>query len=108
MKKNEFKWFILGWATCLIIACIIGNKADLASTPTIADYKVAFIYRATFRPGEEGEKDFYHSVTAQIEWLKNHNYEIIKVCYKYGHDMTQNLILRHACISYTEVKNEKE
>lgn len=107
--KNKFGWFVLGWAVCFVIACIsFGIRPDLAGKPNIADYKVAFIYRATFRPGGEGEKDFYHSVIAQIEWLKKRNYEIIKLEYVYGNDMTQNLILRYAVIKYREVKNEKE
>lgn len=105
--KSKFKWFVLGWTTCFVIACGFtgfAKRVDLAGKQNIADYKVAFIYRATFRPGEEGEKDFYLSVTRQIEWLKKHNFEFISLEYVCGKDLRQNLILRFAVIKYIKEK----
>ncbi|KKL74869.1 hypothetical protein LCGC14_2060630 [marine sediment metagenome] len=82
------------------------KKVDIqGEVASVCDYKVTFIYRGQFRPGEEGEKDFYHSVDAQMEWLWK-RYEVLSLEYKYDFDMTQNLILRFAIIKYKGVKNE--
>ncbi|GAG55494.1 unnamed protein product, partial [marine sediment metagenome] len=35
--RGKVKWYILGWATCLIIACAIIDIPD--SKPTLCDYK---------------------------------------------------------------------
>jgi hypothetical protein len=92
------------------LSCIVGKsgKIESISKSTICDYKVAIIYRAQFRTGEEGEKDFYHSVKQQVEWFRNHNYIVLGVNYEYDFDMTQNLILRFAIIKHKEKKNEQE
>ena len=105
----KFKWFVIGWAVCFITACIAIDKIRTENPkPTMCDYKVAIIYRAQFKPGDEGDKDFTHSVASQVEWLRSHNYEILSMSLEYGFDMTQNLILRFAVIKYLEVKNVKE
>ena len=69
---------------------------------SVCDYEVAFVYRVQFRTDE----DFYNSVTAQIEWLGEHGYTVLKVKYEWSFDMTRTLILRCAVIKYKEVKNE--
>ena len=73
------------------------NRPDPAS---VAKYKYAFIHRAQFKT----EGDFYNSVTTQIEWLWKHDYKVISLEYKYGFNLTQNLILRFAVIKYIKEK----
>jgi len=68
------------------------------------DYKLAIIWRGQFRPGEEGEKDFFNSVTAQVEWFWKRNYTVFKVKYEYGFTVTHEEIVRCAVIFYR--KNE--
>ena len=105
--KSKLGWFVLGWAVCLVIACGFtgfAKRVDIqGEVASVCDYKVAFIYRGQFRPGEEGEKDFYRSVTAQIEWLWK-RYEVLSLEYKYDFDMTRKLVLRFAVIKYKEIK----
>ena len=106
--RNKLRWLVLGWATCVILACGFtgfAKKVDMqGGVASVCDYEVTFIYRGQFRPGEEGEKDFYHSVTAQVEWLWDNNYEVLSLEYKYEKDMVQNLRLRFALIKYKEIK----
>ena len=109
--RNKFKWFILGWVTCLIITCGFtgfAKRVDIqGEVASVCDYKVAFIYRGQFRAGDEGAKDFYNSVTAQITWLWKNHYEVLSLEYKYDFDMVQNLSLRFALIKYKEKKSER-
>ena len=89
----------------LVIACgIIKNPNTWEGTgePTVCDYKVAIIYRGQFRT----EEDFNSSVTAQIEWLWEHGYEVFKLKYEYGFTVTQKKELKCAVLFYKEVKNE--
>ena len=96
--KNTFA--IVLWLILLIICCgtfkDFERKAEKTKVASVCDYTVGIIYRAQFRTDE----DFYNSVTAQVEWLKTRNYIVLKVCYEYGNDVMQNLILRCAVISY--------
>lgn len=104
---DTFVWFIV---TLIVLglfvpSCIaMRQKASvykMHEPASVCDYRVAFIYRATYKT----EEDFYRNVTAQIEWLREHGYEVINLNYEYGNDMTQNLILRFACIKYKEKEN---
>ena len=109
-------WLVLCIATVVIMYALTscgftgfstGKKVgtwNYHEPASVCDYKVAIIYRGQFRT----EKDFYRSVTAQIEWLWKHNYIVLKVNYEWGYDMTRTLIIRFVCIKYREVKNEKK
>ena len=96
------------WLILLIICCgtlrDFERKAEIPEVASVCDYKVGIIYRAQFRT----DKDFYESVTAQIEWLWKYDYAVLKVNYEWSCDVTQNLILRYVCIKYREVRNEKK
>jgi len=91
---------IVLWLILLIICCgtfrDFERRAEEPKVASVCDYKVGFIYRTQFRTDE----DFYDSVTAQIEFLWKHNYTVFKVNYEWSCDVTQNLILRFAVISY--------
>ena len=89
----------------LLVAYAVVTEQLTNGKPTVCDYEVAFIYRTQFRPGDEGDKDFAHSITSQVEWLHSHNCEVLSMNLEYGFDMTQNLILRFAVIKYKEIKN---
>lgn len=95
---------IVLWLILLIICCgtlrDFERRAEIPEVASVCDYKVAFIYRTQFRT----DKDFYNSVTAQIEWLWKHDYTVFRLKYEYGFDMTHTLILRFACVKYR--KNE--
>ena len=107
---------IVLWLILLIICCGTFRDFEQRADPTgkgvepasVCDYKVAIIYRTQFKPGEWGDKDFYNSVTAQVEWFWKHDYEVFKVNYNWNYDMTRTLILRFACIYYKEIKHGTE
>ena len=91
---------IVLWLILLIICCgtfkDFEQRAEIPEVASVCDYKVAFIYRAQFRT----DKDFYDSVTAQVEWFLKHNYTVLKVNYEWNFDITRSLILRFAVINY--------
>ena len=74
------------------------QRAETPEPASVCDYKLAVVWRGQFRPGEHGEKDFFHSVLAQIEWFRKHNYTVLKV--KYGFTVTHEEIVRCAVIFY--------
>ena len=91
---------IVLWLLLLIICCgtfrDFERRAEIPEVASVCDYKVGIIYRAQFRT----DTDFYDSVTAQVEWFLKHDHEVLKVNYEWNYDMTHNLILRFAVISY--------
>ena len=99
------KLIVIACGALSLVACAVITEQLTDPKPTVCDYKVTFIYRAQFRPGEEGDKDFIYSLTEQVAWLWNNGHEVLDVDLKYGLDMTQNLIIRFAIIKYKEIKN---
>ena len=98
------KLIVIACGLLLLAACAVITKELTNHKPNLCDYKVLIIFRGQFRT----EGDFYRSVTAQIEWLWEHDYEVLSLEYKYGFDMTRSLILRFAVLKYEEIKNEKK
>ena len=100
--------FYLAFCVVIVIACsTLSDFEQRAETPepaSVCDYKLALIWRGQFRPGEHGEKDFFNSVTAQVEWFWKRNYTVLKVKYEYGFTVTHEEIVRCAVIFYR--KNE--
>ena len=108
--RNKFKWFTLGWVTCLIIACgiIELNPLNMSEPPSkpasVCAYKVAFTYRASFKT----EEDFRHSVESLVGYLERHGYEILELKYVYDYNMVRKLVVKFATIKYREMKNVKK
>jgi len=80
------------------------RRAEVPEVATACDYKLAIIWRGQFRPGEQGEKDFFNSVTAQIKWFWKRNYTVFKVKYEHGFTVTHKEVVRCGVIFYR--KNE--
>ena len=91
--------------TCVAMKVKESNSWEGSGEPTICYYEVAIIYRSQFRAGDEGDKDFAYSVASQVEWLENHDFEVLSLEYKYAMDIVQNLRIRFALIKYKEIKN---
>lgn len=109
-SNKVLRWLVVGGTVLAVLCCTPKIATEVSpwaehDPASVCDYKVAITYRAQFRPGEEGEKDFYNNIIIQIEWLWRHNYKVISLNYEYGFDMTRSLILRYAVIKYEGVKN---
>lgn len=89
----------------LMVTCGLQQTPRIDREPdSVCDYKVAVIWRASYRTDE----DFNYSVSQQMNWLRNHDYKIMELCYEYGKDMTRKDVLKSAVIKYKEIKNEME
>jgi hypothetical protein len=99
---------IVLWLILLIICCgtfrDFEQREEVPEPASVCDYKLALIWRGQFRPREHGEKDFYNSVTAQVEWLWKHDYTVFKLKYEYGFTVTHEEIVRCAVIFYRRNK----
>lgn len=103
-KNTILKWLMLGLTVCTLGSCgIVGNsKGEWQNfkTASVCAYKVMIIHRATFRPGDEGEKDFYNSISQQTKWLLKRGYIVSKPKFVYGNNVIQQEQIEYVIIKY--------
>jgi len=114
MKYQKYVIFVL--STMALIICIILSCAQMPSEKHLSPAKKAWVehgnptsvakhkVKLTFRGNYNSLGDFLKRVKSDFDFLKEQGFEVVKIEYEYGEDITQKRVVMYAVIHYREDK----